>query len=456
MKNAIKIMFVNSIDVSKGIETTLPQLGLGYLSSSLRKKFGDDCIEFKIINHSVEQEIAAFQPDIVGITSVSQNYNRAIEYASMAKQHNLSVIMGGVHISALPSTLTSDMDVGVIGEGEETIVDLIGIYLEDGSFDEAHLSDIKGIVFRKSGKIFLTEKREHIKPLDRIAMPARDLLEIKKTTYIFSSRGCPYNCTFCASCRFWDSVRLFSAEYVVDEIEVLVRQYNVKTIFFWDDLFVANRKRLRDILELLKERGLLGRVDFTCHVRSNVLDDELALLLKQMNVRGVGMGLESGFETTLQYLKGTNIGIKDHLTAISILKKHKMNFFASFIIGSPQESREDILKTLEFIKRNNVTAFDINVLTPLPGTPIWDYAKERKLVSEEMDWSRLNVNFGDDPENAIILSEKLTREEIYELFLLFIKLKKASMIKRALKDPRKIMRGFIKLLSGKSPAARGH
>lgn len=456
MKNALKILFVNSIDVSNGIETVLPQLGLGYLSSSLRKKFGEDRIEIKIIDHSVEQEISAFGPDIVGITSVSQNYNRAIEYASMAKKHGLSVIMGGVHISALPSTLTSDMDVGVIGEGEETIVDIVAIYLEDGSFDEAHLAKIKGIVFRKSGEIFLTEKRDHIKPLDKIAMPARDLLEIKSRTYIFSSRGCPYNCTFCASCRFWDSVRLFSAEYVVDEIEILVRQYNVKTIFFWDDLFVANRKRLREILELLKERDLLGRVDFTCHVRSNVLNDELALLLKEMNVKHIGMGLESGIDSTLQYLKDTNIGIKDHLNAIKILNKHKMHFFASFIIGSPQESREDILKTLEFIKRNKVTAFDINVLTPLPGTPIWDYARDRNLVSEDMDWSKLNINFGDDPENVILLSEKLTREELYKLFLLFIRFKKIGMIKRALKDPRKILRGVIRLLSGKSPAARGY
>jgi len=453
-----KIMFINAIDITKDIEIALPPLGLGYLASSLRKEFGPDYIKFKIVDRDIEQEINKFKPNIIGITSVSQNYNRAIEYAKIAKKYNLQVIIGGVHISALPSTLTSNMDVGVIDEGEETIIDLFNLFEEKGHFDKNELAKIDGVVFRKNGKLIVTKKRKPIEPLDIIPMPARDLFTIKESAniYMFTSRGCPYRCTFCASSRFWGNVRFFSAEYVVNEIKYLIDEYKVKNIEFWDDLFVANKTRLKRILELLEKEDILGKVNFTSNVRSNLVNDELVRLLKQMNVKSVGMGLESGSPITLEYLKGKNISIKDHINSIKILRKYKIKPHTSFIIGSPRESKEDILQTFKFIKENRLDSFDVYVLTPFPGTPVWDYAKERNLVSEDMNWDILNVNFGMNHDNAIILSEKLTRDEIYKLFLLFVSEKRKIMIRRALRNPlnllrnpKSLLKALTKMLSGK-------
>lgn len=442
-----RFMFINAIDTTQKIETIHQPLGLGYLVSSLRKEFGFDHITFKIIDGNIEQEINKFKPDIIGITSVSQNYNRATHYAQIAKSYDLPVIMGGVHISALPSTVTDDMDVGIIGEGEETIVDLFNLFEEKGYFDKNYLEKINGIVFRRNNKIILTQKRNLIEPLDKIPMPARDLLTIKNSTYMFTSRGCCYKCTFCASSQFWDKIRFFSAEYVVNEIKHLVEKYKVEKIEFWDDLFIADEKRVRQIVELLKKEDLLSKISFNCNVRSNLVNEKIVSLLKKMNVTNVGMGLESGSPTTLNYLKGGNICIDDHIHAINILRKYGIRPHTSFIIGSPKESRRDILQTLEFIKENRLDSFDVYVLMPFPGTLVWSYAKKRNVVSEDMDWEKLNVNFNVSHDRAIILSENLTKDEIYKLFLLFLKEKRKTIPKRfainslnLLQNPKSLLR----------------
>ena len=442
-----RIMFINTVDHKNEVETHYSPLGLGYLVSSLRQEFGHEHIEFKIVDRQIEEQIKTFKPHIVGITSVSQNYNRAIEYARVAKKYSLPVVIGGVHISALPSTLTSDMDVGVIGEGEDTIVELFDLFAKKGSFDRKELAKIEGVVFRDAEKrIIITEPRKAIEPLDRIPFPSRDLFNIKQSTYMFTSRGCPYRCTFCASCRFWGRVRFFSAEYVVKEIKELINKYNVKKITFWDDLFVANKERLKKMLVLMKKEGILGKVRFGCNIRSNLVADDLISLIKKMNVKSVGMGLESGSPNSLKYLKGDNICINDHINAINTLRKFGIKLHTGFIIGSPKEAREDILQTLAFIKENKIKRFNIYVLTPYPGTPVWEYARTRNLVSEDMDWETLNVNFGVCHANAIILSEKLTRDEIYELFLLFADIKKKRKLKRSLRNPKTLSKILVKML----------
>jgi len=168
------------------------------------------------------------------------------------------------------------------------------------------------------------------------------------------------------------------------------------------------------------------------------------------------MGLESGSLITLEYLKGRNISIKDHIKAIKTLKKYGIKPHTSFIIGSPKESREEILQTFRFIKENRLDSFDVYVLTPFPGTPVWNYAKARNLVSEDMNWENINVNFGESHGNAIILSEKLTKDEIYKLFLLFTNEKRKIMIKRALRNPlnllrnpKSLLKALMRILSGK-------
>jgi anaerobic magnesium-protoporphyrin IX monomethyl ester cyclase len=413
---AIKVMFINAINPYAEIEYRYPPLGLGYLISSLRRHFGADTFKFKVVNNLTEAEGSNFEPEIVGITTVTQNYSIAKGYASLFRKRGIPVLIGGIHISTLPSSLTPDMDVGVIGEWERTIIDIFEGFINKGALPKDDLNQIKGIVYRDSaGHLHITEEREPIIPLDQISFPARDFFPIERHSYLFSSRGCPYRCVFCASSRFWGKVRFFSADYVLQEIIELVERYRVKLISFYDDLMIADVGRLKILVQLLEKGGFLGRVKFSLNARANLLTEEVVRLLKDMNVVSVGMGLESGNERILHYLKGGNISVEDNRAAIRLLKKYHIAANASFVIGSPDETREEILDTLRFIKTSGLNFVDTYVLTPFPGTPIWAIGEKNGAVGDDMEWERLNVNYGKNPR-PVILSKTLERTEIDRLF----------------------------------------
>ena len=439
-KDMKKVLFIRAVDVISEVESRYPGLGLAYLASSLESHFGENCFDFKIVERGDEKEakkkIFSFKPDIVGISSVTQNYNLAKDYAKYAKSCGIPVIIGGVHISMLPESLSECMDVACLGEGEKTIVELFELFIKRGGFPKDELKKIKGIAYRESdGTLIKTGIMPLIQKLDKIRMPKRDLLGIGRHSYIFSSRGCPYRCSFCASSRFWNTVRLFSAEYVVKEIKELYEKHNVKVISFYDDLFIISPQRLADITELLKKEGLHGKVKFTCSCRSNLVNGNTAKLLKDMGVVSVGLGLESGSRRILDYLKGESASVEHNINAVKILKENGIAVNASFVIGSPDETESEMMETYDFIKKNKLGLVDIYVLMPLPGTPVWQYALERKLVSEDMDWAKLNVNFEINHKRSIVVSELYTREQMYGFYKKFRKLRLYTNLKNIWRSP---------------------
>ncbi|MGD0088847.1 MAG: radical SAM protein, partial [Planctomycetota bacterium] len=283
---------------------------------------------------------------------------------------------------------------------------------------------VPGVAFWHEGQLNCTPDRPLLTDLDRLPQPARDLLHIRRHTYMFTSRGCPFRCVFCSSSRYWKNVRFFSADYVVDEIQRLARDYNVQMISFFDDLFTAKLARVEEIVRLLEKRGLLGKIRFTCNCRADTVTPELGRLLVRMGFVSVGMGLESGNQPNLCYLKGERATVAQNLKAINGLKEAGLHVNASFVIGSPQETREQVLETYSFIRHSRLDLFDVYLLTPLPGTPVWELAKQRGLVSDDMpDWSRLDVNAYRDPERAIILSETLRADELLALYRKFLRLR---------------------------------
>ncbi|MFZ3077702.1 MAG: radical SAM protein [Candidatus Aenigmatarchaeota archaeon] len=425
----MKLALVN-LDMKSGD----PPLGLAYIASYARKYGG-----FKdIIIVDKEEHLKRLErekPDIVGISAMTHEFTHANALAKQVREKlGAPVMVGGPHISSIPAHLApSNFDLGVIGEGEQTILELLQLFEKKGSFEPEDLKKIKGIVFRNvSGGSEQTERRPLIKNLDEIPFPARDLL--KKDWYLMprravlgdvmaiytqmmTSRGCPYRCRYCQSTRSWQTFRMHSAKYVVSEMEEVINKYKVEGIVMWDDLFTANKERLAKIVGMIKEKGINERVHFSVTCRANLMNDDVCKLLKEMNVVLVGFGLESGSEKILNYLKTGNVTVADNRSAIGVTRKYGIKNCGYFIIGTPGETEDDLKQTLDLIRDPNMDTAKVFQLTPLPGTEIWEYAKKEGIVSEDFNFNLDQLSFGYKPD--MILTKEMTKEKFTEWFNLF-------------------------------------
>lgn len=422
-----RVLFVNAVNPFSEVENRYRPLWPAYLAAYAEKQLGTESFEFQFRQKNIARALDQFDPHIVAISSVSQNYNFAMEYAALARAKKKSVLMGGIHVSVVPETFSRDMDVGCLGEGEQTFAELLRYYQDQGEFQGEGLNRIPGIVYWKDQQRVQTAVRPDCDSLDALPHPQRSLIGYQRHDYMFTSRGCPYRCVFCASSRYWANVRYASPEYVVEEIEELIA-HGVKTISFYDDLFIANKERLRRITELITCRRIHAKVKFTCSCRANLITPEVVGYLKAMNVVSAGMGLESGCDRILRYLKG-KITVNDNRQAVNLLKDAGLQANASFVIGAPDETDPEIMQTYDFIKTSRLDFIDVYVLTPFPGTPLWEYAAARNLVSNAMDWRRLNVNFEVNRANAVIVSETLSRRRIIILYRRFRRLRIRRIIR---------------------------
>jgi len=436
--NPIKVLFVNMVNPMRDVENSYPPLGPAYLAAYVHKHINNGKVNFQLISADFEAKITELKPDIVGITCVSQNYDRARDLAKFSKSADIPyVLIGGSHISLCPESLDINMDIGVIGEGEVTFLELIKSLIQKGKLEVVELAKIPGLAYWDKDKIQLTMKRGLINDLDSIPMPDRSLFSVDvNKTHMFSSRGCPYRCVFCASSKLWERARFHSAKYIFEEIKTLVNNYGVKRIDFFDDLFVANLKRIDELGDLLEKEKFVNKVQFYILARADLINNKLCKALKKMNVKGVSFGLESGSPEILEYLKGQSVRVEDNTNAVNTIKEHGFWCMGSFVIGTPLDTRQTILETLSFIKKSKLDEFAVYALTPLPGTPIWKYAVDNGLIPKELekiDWNKIDIEYSLSHDYNIHLAKNLTRQEFYELYLLFDPEKRKKRIKRGLK-----------------------
>jgi len=428
--NKLKIGFIQA-NQKADVQWFKP-LAFGYLKSYLNKNLDSPPLfEF------IESMDNIDKYNIIAISSTSQDYSEAIKIAAEVKRRNKNVVtvLGGHHVTYLTDTLTDDFDLGIIGEGEETFLELVK-YFQKNTFDLNHkeLSNINGLAIRKGGKIILTGKRDLMIPLDSIPHPYR---QKNDTQYLFTSRGCPYKCTFCSSSVFWERTRSFSAEYVVDEIEQILTLFpGIEHIPIEDDIFIINQPRLKKIISLMEERKLNKKVAFSFAVRANLVTDQLCELIKRLKIQSVCFGAESASDRILRILKkGTTTAINQK--ALDILHKHGINAICSFIVGIPTETEAEVIATYEFITRNifedKLCSFSaVNILAPMPGTPIWNQAIEQGTINlANFQWSSLagfasyrSSNIDNFPDwvahrvknNSVYLNEDtLPQNRLYEI-----------------------------------------
>lgn len=404
------VLLLNPYDenaVKNGLGFLTPPLNLMYLAASIEKKLysvkilDDDLLQkgyFKVA------EIASkLNPTIVGVTATTSTIKTALKYLKVIKKllPNTLTVIGGPHTTFMPiETLKSskDLDVVVLGEGEETIVDLLDNYSKGGS---SNLENVKGIVYRDmddssgNGHIKATPPRPLINDLDSLPFPARHLVPFESYGLsknsnggMITSRGCVYSCGYCSSSLIMGKkFRSRSPENVVDEIEELFNTYHIDDIAFMDDTFMLNKKRAGSIAQEIKDRNL--DVSFVASSRVDMVNKDLLNQLQSSGMNTIYYGVESGSQRILNLMK-KGITLKQAENAVNNAKNVGLEVLTSYIIGYPGETVEDMNKTIDFSIKLDPDYCQYSILTPFPGTPIYHDLKGKNLINTDK-WEKYTV-----------------------------------------------------------------
>jgi len=343
----------------------------------------------------IELTIAEYNPTVVGISAKSPNFKSALIVAKVAKQINKQtvVIMGGPHPSTVGASLLNypEIDIGVIGEGEITITELLNAI-------EAHkkLDDIQGIVYRRNGQVFRNPPREFITNLDSLCFPHTYAGEILKDynkypltafTNIFATRGCPNNCFFCGSRNVWSrKVRFRSPENVVEEIKSL-QKIGAKIVHFDDDSFGVTKKYINDLCNALMQN--CPGLKWSCEMPVQLVNEENISLMKSAGCFSIQIGIESGNNKILSAVR-KNITIENALDACELIKKHGIELTTFFMVGHLQDTEDTLRDTVNAIKEVKSDLIGYSIFTPYPGTEAFEQCKENGLISGDYDTSLFN------------------------------------------------------------------
>ena len=389
----MKIQLVNPSyrDIYRTFDFVLPPLGLAYMAAVLSESDYD----VSIVDLNVAQDKQSIPDDncdLAGITLDTSRYYKGMEYARILKSKGTKVVVGGPHASFMAEEIlvSGSADFVVRGEGEQTVLDLVKALSEGGN-----LAQIKGLSYAVDSEVIHNSDRTYADDLDTLPLPARHLLNMdryqtsklgtRSITSILTSRGCPYQCSFCASSKlsgtFW---RARSVESIIEEILFVKDTYGYRAFAFVDDNFTLNPQRVIDLCKEICKHDL--DIHWWCFSRVDTIvrNPEMVSLMYEAGCRSTYIGIESRNQETLDsYNKKISADISRE--AISILKDNKIEMTASFIIGALNEDREMVKDTLRFAKSLNPNTVSFTILTPYPGTDLFEQVKDRIIT---FDWRK--------------------------------------------------------------------
>ena len=393
----MKILLTNpgNRHVFRSLGFVFPPSGILYIAAYAEKMGSDIAIKDFGISDESPKDFSFKNYDIVGITSDSRLFPGAMEIAQEAKRQGCTVIMGGPHPQFVDKDLLGKgfIDFVVHGEGEITFHELSTTLQRQGDLSKVH-----GISYKDNGNILKTPQRELISDLDSLPFPARHLVDMETyrksgTKYgskrpvavISSSRGCTHDCFFCAipsiSGRVW---RCRSTDSIMEEIDHLYNTYNYRAIAFCDDNFTISTKRVKEICNRIIERKY--DLWWWCMSSPNTLiqNEEMVGLMAKAGAKTVFIGVESASEKTLrEYNKKMKGNTAEK--AAALLKRHNIEIYASYILGGLNDSVKSILETIKLAKRLDSNVAQFTILTPYPGTALYDKVKEKII---EKAWGR--------------------------------------------------------------------
>jgi radical SAM superfamily enzyme YgiQ (UPF0313 family) len=274
------------------------------------------------------------------------------------------------------------------------------------------LSDQAGITYRNEGRINVNKDADPIKNYDDIPIPAYDLLKSfdlyyadtkhgQPFTIMYTSKGCSYGCIYCTMADSKWKPR--SAESVMGELRHLKKNYNIKTIMFFDETFTRDRKRVEEITRAMIDEKL--NIRWYCNSRVDILDADLLERMKAAGCRAVCMGIESGSQKIIGEAN-KRISVEKSAKAIQMVKDAGIKAYCSFIIGLPGENPSTVKETIQFIKDTLPTGGEVNVASPYPGTKLYEIALEKGWVTKQTDFRSMNQN------KSMMRTDELTTKEI--------------------------------------------
>lgn len=390
MRKNIKIALINPRIES--YSSTMPPLGLLYIAALLEKNnFSVKIFDIYPYDDRDMEKIIAYKADVIGMTILTDYWSRAkhvAEKISSAIAESVFII-GGVHVTALPERSYDELkaNIGVIGEGEITMLELCSRIADGQSWNE-----VAGIIYKdKNGKFIRTAGRPHIENLDDLPFPARHMLEFEnylvppgiirghwteRSTTVMTSRGCAFSCIWCGTQNiFGRKVRYRSVDNVIDELQHLSEKYRIDTIWFVDDTFTLKKNRVMEFCEKIQARNM--KLVFGCQAHVKTADEEMFMAMRRAGFVQLDFGVESGSDKVLDALK-KNSNAEAIKRAFKLAKKAGLRTLATFMFGLPTETEEDVEKTFRLakeIKPNFTSSF---FLTPYPGTELMDLVEKNK------------------------------------------------------------------------------
>jgi len=412
-----------------------PPLGLAYLAATIETDYDVkilDCviegrehreegmIRLGLTDEEIGKIISRYNPDVVGISCLYSNQiGMTYRITAIAKEFNnkIIVVVGGAHASALPEEVLKKgafkIDYVVIGEGEQTLSCLLC------KLDKARKNiNLDGIAYFYKNRVIVKPKKKYIKYLDDLPLPARHLIDMekyfekktghgfeqigKRATSMISSRGCPFDCKFCSIHNVWGyGYRTRSAKNVVDEIEFLIKKYDVDEIAFEDDNLTLNYKRVEAICDEIIRRDV--KINWTTPngVYIHSLDENLLKKMKKSGCYKLCFGIESGDVDILKYMN-KKINLEKAKNVIRICNEIGIWTHGFFIIGMPVETKGTIRNTLNFAVSSKLDFASFLIAMPYPGTGLYN-------EMQKVDYDKLKVmhstidtkNFTSDELNRI-------------------------------------------------------
>lgn len=415
----------------------------GYKKITLNKDWIDFGADVKSIKKVIEEKM----PDAVGITVLCNSQAQVtfeVTKAIKAVDNNILTILGGAYASSYQEKALEydqNLDIIVYGEGELTFKQLC-----DNGFK--NLKEVNGIIYKKNNKIIKNPPRERIKNLDTIPFPSRDLVPFKiysrvfgprkkfihkvidklikissiekwylkirsrPKAWILTSRGCPNKCTFCSIYNVWGhKYKMRSAKNVLDELEWLVNQYDVRHVAFVDDNFTVSKKRAIDICKGIRERKLDLSIEVPSGVYIPPIDKELLIELKNTGLSQLTLPIESGNQKVLDNVITKKIKLSQVKNVIKLCKEVGIHTQGFFILGLPGETKETMHDTIRFASTSGLDLARFYIYMPIHGSKLYDYALEKGYISDNFSLDKLRI----DTDFPSIRTEEFSQEDVLEI-----------------------------------------